>query len=69
MILSTGIQEGEKMEPASDSNLSVPLRGTKLALQLLLFPAPEEERIAVTKEPIPSPWEGISEREWNDWRW
>jgi lysine 2,3-aminomutase len=69
MILSTGMQEGEKMEPASDSNLSVPLRGTKLALQLLLFPAPEEERIAVTKEPIPSPWEGVSEREWNDWRW
>ncbi|HSB06792.1 MAG TPA: lysine 2,3-aminomutase [Thermodesulfobacteriota bacterium] len=57
------------MEPASDSNLSVPLRGTKLALQLLLFPTPEEERIAVSKEPIPSPWEGVSEREWNDWRW
>ena len=70
MILSLGMQEGEKMEPASDSNLSVPLRGTKLALQLLLFPTPEEEeRLSATKETLPSPWQGVSEREWNDWRW
>ena len=70
MILSLGMQEGEKMEPAPDSNLSVPLRGTKLALQLLLFPTPEkEERISATKETLPSPWQGVSEREWNDWRW
>ena len=69
-ILSLGIQEGEKMESASDSNLSVPLRGTKPGLQLLLFPAPESlEKEEVAKERIPSPWQGVSEREWNDWRW
>jgi lysine 2,3-aminomutase len=69
-ILLLGIQEGEKMEPASDSNLSVPLRGTKPGLQLLLFPAPEsQEKMEVARERIPSPWQGVSEREWNDWRW
>ncbi len=64
------MQEGVKMEPASDSNLSSPLRGTERALQLLLFPVPvgqgkEEE----TKETMPPLWRGVSEREWNDWRW
>ncbi len=69
-ILSLGMQEGEKMESALDSNLSVPLRGTKPGLQLLLFPAPESlEKEEVAKERIPSPWQGVSEREWNDWRW
>jgi len=58
------------MEPASDSNLSSPLRGTERALQLHLFPVPagqgkEEE----TKETMPPLWRGVSEREWNDWRW
>ena len=58
------------MEPASDSNLSVPLRGTRGALQLGLFPVPnEQERTEVAKETVPSPWQGVSEREWNDWRW
>ncbi len=62
--------EGVKMEPASDSNLSVPLRGTRGALQLGLFPVPnEQERTEVAKETVPSPWQGVSEREWNDWRW
>src|SRR5512135_393544 len=65
-----GMQEGEKMEPASDSNLSVPPRGTRSALQLVLFPNPDEqERTEVAKERVPSPWGGVSEREWNDWRW
>ena len=69
-ILSLGIQEGEKMEPASDSNLSVPLRGAKPALQLFLFPVPEDpEKAEVSRETIPFPWQGVSEREWNDWRW
>ncbi len=64
------MQEGVKMEPASDSNLSVPPRGTRGALQLGLFPIPnEQERTEVAKETVPSPWQGVSEREWNDWRW
>jgi lysine 2,3-aminomutase len=62
--------EGVKMEPASDSNLSVPPRGTRWALQLGLFPVPNDpERTEIAKETVPSPWQGVSEREWNDWRW
>jgi len=58
------------MEPASDSNLSVPLRGMGKVFQLLLFPIPEEQgKIEETKETIPSFWRGVSEKEWNDWRW
>ncbi len=58
------------MEPASDSNLSVPLKGTRSSFQFLLFPTPDaEERAEATQATIPSPWDGISEREWNDWRW
>ncbi len=69
-ILSPGIQEGEKMEPASDSNSPVPLRGTRSASQLFLFPIPEDsEKIEGPKATIPSAWKGVSEREWNDWRW
>ena len=69
-IGSSGIQEGEKMEPASDSNSEVPLRGTRSALQLLLFPVPEDtERVEAAKATIPPAWRGVSEREWNDWRW
>jgi lysine 2,3-aminomutase len=35
-----------------------------------LFPVPnEQERTEVAKETVPSPWKGVSEREWNDWRW
>ncbi len=69
-IRSSGIQEGEKMEPASDSNSPVPLRGTKSASQLFLFPIPEDsERMEVSKATIPPAWQGVSEREWNDWRW
>jgi lysine 2,3-aminomutase len=70
LVLGLGMPEGVKMEPASDSNLSVPLRGTRGALQLGLFPVPnEQERTEVAKETVPSPWQGVSEREWNDWRW
>jgi lysine 2,3-aminomutase len=58
------------MEPASDSNLSVPIKGTERALQLLLFPiSPERKRIEEIKEVLPPPWRGVSEKEWNDWRW
>jgi lysine 2,3-aminomutase len=65
-----GMQEGAKMEPASDSNLSVPLRGTGKIFQLLLFPVLEDqEKIEETKETIPPLWRGVSEKEWNDWRW
>jgi lysine 2,3-aminomutase len=64
------MQEGEKMEPASDSNLSVPLRGTERTLQLLLFPTPIEQRkMEETKEIVPPLWKEVSEKEWNDWRW
>jgi lysine 2,3-aminomutase len=57
------------MEPASDSNLSVPLRDTERALQLLLFATPAEQKKIETKEIIPTLWRDISEKEWNDWRW
>jgi lysine 2,3-aminomutase len=64
------MQEGVKMEPASDSSVPVPLRGTEKKSQLVLFPTREEERkVEDVKESIPSAWKGISEKEWNDWRW
>ncbi len=64
------IQEGVKMEPASDSSLAVPLRGTERSLQLLLFPASTEpKKVEETKEVILSLGRRVSEREWNDWRW
>ena len=64
------MQEGVKMEPASDSSVPVPLRGTEKKSQLFLFPIRGEEgRVEEVKESIPSAWKGISEREWNDWRW
>jgi lysine 2,3-aminomutase len=64
------MREGVKMEPASDSSVPVPLRGTEKKSQLVLFPTREEERRAEeTKESIPSAWRGVSEKEWNDWRW
>jgi lysine 2,3-aminomutase len=64
------MREGVKMEPASDSSVPVPLRGTEKKSQLVLFPNREEERkVEEVKESIPSVWKGISEREWNDWRW
>jgi len=64
------MREGVKMEPASDSSVPVPLRGTEKRSQLVLFPTREEERkVEEVKESIPSAWKGISEKEWNDWRW
>jgi lysine 2,3-aminomutase len=64
------MQEGVKMEPASDSNLSAPIKGTDKKLQLLLFPANEVEKKAEeARESIPSVWSNVSEKEWNDWRW
>jgi lysine 2,3-aminomutase len=64
------MREGVKMEPASDASVPVPLRGTEKKSQLVLFPAREEERrVEEVKESIPSAWKGISEKEWNDWRW
>jgi lysine 2,3-aminomutase len=66
----TGMREGVKMEPASDSSIPVPLRGTEKKSQLVLFPTREEEKKGEeVKESIPSMWKGISEKEWNDWRW
>lgn len=64
------MREGVKMEPASDSSVPVPLRGTEKKSQLFLFPIRGEEgKVEEVKESIPSAWKGISEREWNDWRW
>jgi len=64
------LQEGEKMEPASDSNLFVPQRGMRKASQLFLFSLPAEvERSVEAEEGIPQVWKGVSEKEWNDWRW
>jgi lysine 2,3-aminomutase len=58
------------MEPASDSNLSVPIKGTDGKLQLFLFPSQEGvKKIEEARELIPSIWRDVSEREWNDWRW
>lgn len=58
------------MEPASDSSLSVPLRGTERALQLLLFPiSPERTKVEESKEVLPPLWREVSGKEWNDWRW
>ncbi|HMK74800.1 MAG TPA: lysine 2,3-aminomutase [Thermodesulfobacteriota bacterium] len=69
-VLSADMREGEKMEPASDSNLSLPPRGVRRALQLGLFPLQMEgERIEESRESIPEVWKRVSEREWNDWRW
>ena len=68
--LSASMQEGEKMEPASDSNLSIPQRGMRRTLQLDLFPLQTgEEKVGESRETVPNIWKGISEREWNDWRW
>src|SRR5512136_564532 len=64
------MREGEKMEPASASNLSVPPRGGRRPSQLYLFPLQMEgERVEESRETIPQVWKGVSEREWNDWRW
>jgi len=64
------MREGVKMEPASDSSVPVPLKGTEKKSQLVLFPTREEERkVEEVKESIPSAWKGITEKEWNDWRW
>jgi lysine 2,3-aminomutase len=64
------MQEGVKMEPASDSNLSAPIKGTEKKDQLILFPVHDVGKKAEeAKESIPSPWQNVSEKEWNDWRW
>ena len=69
-VLSADMQEGEKMEPASDSNLSVPQKGMRRGSQLYLFPVQMEgEKIEESRETIPQVWKGVSEKEWNDWRW
>ena len=58
------------MEPASDSNLCSPLRGTEKIIQLSLFSIPEEQKkTGETRERVPPFWKGVTEREWNDWRW
>jgi lysine 2,3-aminomutase len=58
------------MEPASDSNLAVPLKGTEKTLQLLLFPGSSGiKKLEETKGVVPLQWKDVSEREWNDWRW
>jgi lysine 2,3-aminomutase len=58
------------MEPASDSNLCSPLRGTGKIVQLSLFTIPEEQKKnGETRESVPPVWKGVTEREWNDWRW
>jgi len=64
------MQEGVKMEPASDPNLSLPMRGIERAFQLPLFPVPiEPKRGGEIRETLPPLWRNVTEREWNDWRW
>jgi hypothetical protein len=66
----SGYAGRSKNGAASDSSVPVPLRGTEKKSQLALFPIREEERkVEDVKESIPSAWKGISEKEWNDWRW
>jgi lysine 2,3-aminomutase len=58
------------MEPASDSNLCSPLRGTEKIIQPSLFSIPDEQRkVGEIRESVPPVWKGVTEREWNDWRW
>lgn len=58
------------MEPASDSNWSVPHRGIRRDSQLFLFSFPMEgEKSEATREGIPQIWKGVLEKEWSDWRW
>jgi lysine 2,3-aminomutase len=58
------------MEPAPDPNLSVPPRGTRRVSQLDLFSLQMGgERIEEPSETVPQVWTGVSEKEWNDWRW
>jgi lysine 2,3-aminomutase len=58
------------MEPASDSNLCTPLRGTEKIIQPSLFSIPDEQKKAgEVRETVPSVWKDVTEREWNDWRW
>lgn len=64
------MQEGEKMEPASDSNLSMAPQERKRGAQLCLFPLfMERGKVEEPKIVVPPAWKGVSEREWNDWRW
>jgi lysine 2,3-aminomutase len=64
------MQEGEKMEPAPEPNLPVPQRGMRRTSQLYLFSRQmEEEKIEEPRETVPQVWTGVSEKEWNDWRW
>lgn len=58
------------MEPASDSNISFPLRGIEKVSQLVLFPnSVEQKKVEEIKEVRPPLWKEVLEREWNDWRW
>jgi len=64
------MQEGEKMEPASDSNLPIPKCEMRRGSQLHLFSLPMEgEKIEEPREVVPQVWKGVSAKEWNDWRW
>jgi lysine 2,3-aminomutase len=68
--LGAEMREGEKMESASEANLSVPLKGRDGRSQLLLFPLlAEEKKVEGMRETIPLLWRNVSEKEWNDWRW
>jgi lysine 2,3-aminomutase len=58
------------MEPASDSNLPSAPGGNGRERQLSLFSIPEaQNRTAEAPEALPWAWKGVTEREWNDWRW
>lgn len=69
-IPRAGMREGVTMEPASDSNLSVPLKRAERPFQLSLFRPLEVEKTELgTREVIPPYWKEVKERDWNDWRW
>lgn len=58
------------METASDINLSMAQRVIERPLQLYLFPVTEEKKgVEEVKETVPPYWKGVSEKDWNDWRW
>lgn len=58
------------METASDIHLSISQKFVERPLQLYLFPVAEEKKGGEeVKETVPSYWKGVSEKDWNDWRW
>lgn len=58
------------MEIDSESNLSLTPKYLERGFQLLLFPVFDEVRKEEeSKGVVPDFWKGVTEKEWEDWRW